>query len=171
MSKKSEELTFAMCETCLGWIGIVGSSGGLKNIILPRKSKKEVLDRIDACDCETGKGNNISFSDLTDRIRRYFNGEPVDFDDKLDLSGATSFQQSVWRTVRHIPRGETRSYGWVASQIGLPNAARAVGQALKRNPVPIVIPCHRVVAGNGTLGGFSGGVKIKKFLLQLEQSG
>jgi methylated-DNA-[protein]-cysteine S-methyltransferase len=170
MSKKSETLTFAVGETCLGWIGVVGSTSGLTNVILPCKSQKEVLDRIDACGCLIGSVYNASFTDLADRIRRYFDGEPVDFDDMLDLSGTTRFQQSVWRTIRNIPRGETRSYGWVARQLGLPKAARAVGQALKRNPVPIVVPCHRVVGGNGNLGGFGGGVTIKKFLLRLEQA-
>jgi len=86
------------------------------------------------------------------------------------LAGTTRFQQNVWRMVRNIPCGETRSYGWVAKQLGLPRAARAVGQALARNPVPIVIPCHRVIGSDGNLGGFGGGVKIKKFLLHLERA-
>ena len=64
------------------------------------------------------------FAELTDRIRRYFDGEPVDFADKLDLAGTTRFQQNVWRTVRNIPRGETRSYGWVANQLGLPKSSQ-----------------------------------------------
>ncbi len=169
MSNKAEALTFAVCETRLGWIGVVGSSDGLKKVILPLKSKEAVLGRIASYGCFENH-DNTSFDDLTDRIRRYFSGEPVEFVDKLDLSGATRFQQNVWLTVRNIPRGETRSYGWVASQLGLPGAARAVGQALGRNPVPIVIPCHRVIGSDGKLVGFGGGVEIKKFLLQLEQS-
>ncbi len=169
MSKKAEALTFEVCETRRGWIGVVGSSDGLKKVILPLKSKEAVLGRIASYGC-CENHDNTSFTDLTDRIRRYFDGEPVKFTDKLDLSGATRFQKNVWLTVRNIPRGETRSYGWVASQLGLPGAARAVGQALGRNPVPIVIPCHRVIGNDGKLVGFGGGVEIKKFLLQLEQS-
>jgi methylated-DNA-[protein]-cysteine S-methyltransferase len=69
-----------------------------------------------------------------------------------------------------IPYGETRSYGWVADKLDLPKAARGVGQALARNPLPIVIPCHRVISGNGSLGGFSGGVEIKELLLRLEEA-
>jgi methylated-DNA-[protein]-cysteine S-methyltransferase len=169
MSKKAEALTFAVCETRRGWIGIVGSSDGLKKVILPLESKEAVLGRIaDYGCCENH--DNTSFTDLTDRIRHYFSGEPVEFADKLDLSGATCFQQNVWLTVRKIPRGETRSYGWVASQLGLLGGARAVGQALGRNPVPIVIPCHRVIGSDGKLVGFGGGLETKKFLLQLEQS-
>jgi len=129
-----------------------------------------VLGQIASYGCETEDHDMTCFADLTDRIRRYFDGEAVDFADKLDLAGTTRFQQNVWVTVRSIPRGETRSYGWVANQIGLPKAARAVGQALGRNPVPIVVPCHRVIGSDGKPGGFGGGVEIKNFLLQLEQS-
>jgi methylated-DNA-[protein]-cysteine S-methyltransferase len=170
MSKKVNALTFAVCETSLGWIGIVGSPNGLKKVILPLKSKEAVLGQVAGYGCEVENPNNTCFADLTDRLSLYFGGKPVDFADKLDLSGTTRFQQNVWRTVRKIPCGETRSYAWVAKQLGLPKAARAVGQALKRNPVPIVVPCHRIIGSDGKLGGFSGGVKIKKLLLQLEQS-
>ncbi len=170
MSKKADTLTFAVCETCLGWTGVIGSPNGLKKVILPLKSKEAVLGQIASYGCGTENSDISCFAELADRIRRYFGGEPVDFADKLDLSGTTRFQQNVWLTVRNIPRGETRSYGWVAMQLGLPRAARAVGRALGSNPVPIVIPCHRVVGSDGKLGGFGGGVKIKKFLLQLEQS-
>jgi len=129
-----------------------------------------VLGQIASYGCEVENHDAACFAELTDRIKRYFDGEPVDFADKLDLAGTTPFQQSVWLTVRNIPRGETRSYGWVANQLGLPKAARAVGQALGRNPVPIVIPCHRVIGSDGKPGGFGGGVEIKKLLIQLEQS-
>jgi len=170
MSKKPKALTFAVCKTCQGWVGVIGSSNGLKKVILPLKSKEAVLDEIAGYGCEAENQNNTDFVDLTDKIRHYFGGEPVEFADKLDLSGTTRFQQSVWQTVRNIPRGETRSYGWVADQLGLPGSARAVGQALGKNPLPIVIPCHRVINSNGKLGGFGGGLEIKKFLLKLEQS-
>jgi methylated-DNA-[protein]-cysteine S-methyltransferase len=168
--KKADALTFAVCETSLGWTGVIGSPNGLKKVILPLNSKEAVLGQIASYGCEAENHDSAGFSELADRIRRYFDGKPVDFADKLDLAGSTRFQQKVWLTVRGIPRGETRSYGWVANQLGLPKAARAVGQALGRNPVPIVIPCHRVIASDGKLGGFGGGVEIKKFLLQLEQS-
>jgi methylated-DNA-[protein]-cysteine S-methyltransferase len=169
MSKK-EALTFAVSETCLGWTGVIGSPNGLRKVILPLKSKEAVLGQIASYGCEAQNHDIAGFADLTDRISRYFSGELVDFADKLDLSGTTPFQQNVWRTVRNIPRGETRSYGWVANQLGLPRAARAVGQALGSNPVPIVIPCHRVIGSDGKPGGFGGGVEMKKFLLQLEQT-
>jgi methylated-DNA-[protein]-cysteine S-methyltransferase len=110
------------------------------------------------------------FDDLPHRLSRYLEGEPVDFPDKLDLGEITRFQQNVWQIVRTIPYGETRSYGWVANKLGSPKAARGVGQALARNPMPIVIPCHRVIGSNGSLGGFGGGVGVKEFLLRLERA-
>ena len=108
------------------------------------------------------------FKDIIERLRAYFDGHSVDFPDRLDFSGATPFQHSVWQAARLIPYGETHSYAWVAGQIGKPDAARAVGQALGRNPLPIIIPCHRVLAADGGLGGFSGGIKVKRFLLSME---
>jgi methylated-DNA-[protein]-cysteine S-methyltransferase len=105
-----------------------------------------------------------------ERFKTYFKGGKMAFPDQLDLSGATPFQRKVWEITRLIPYGETRSYTWVAEQVNKPRAARAVGQALARNPLPIIIPCHRVVTIEGKLGGFSGGVEIKKRLLNLESS-
>ena len=103
-----------------------------------------------------------------ERLRAYFSGHQIAFPDKLDLSGATPFQRKVWEITRLIPYGKTRSYLWVVEQIKQPGAAQAVGQALSRNPLPIIVPCHRVVASDGKLGGFSGGVEMKRRLLFLE---
>ena len=87
----------------------------------------------------------------------------------LDLEG-TSFQKKVWGALRTIPYGETRSYGEIARQVGNPRAARAVGMANHENPVAIVVPCHRVIAGDGSLGGYAGGLKRKSRILGLEKS-
>ncbi len=88
----------------------------------------------------------------------------------VDLSGGTAFQRQVWQALREIPRGQTRSYGQIARQIGRPDASRAVGAACGANPVPLLVPCHRVVAANGKLGGFSGGAGWKPRLLHAEGS-
>ena len=104
-------------------------------------------------------------------MRDYFRGGRQTFPDDLDLSEGTPFQQAVWRTARSIPYGETRSYGWIAAAIDRPRAARAVGQAMGSNPLAIIIPCHRVVAGDGGLGGFGGGLDIKRRLLLMESAG
>ena len=87
----------------------------------------------------------------------------------IDWSRYTPFQKKVWEAVKTIPYGETRSYKWVAENIGNPRAARAVGQALKRNPLPGIIPCHRVIRSDGSLGGFSRGLKKKRDLLRAEE--
>lgn len=87
----------------------------------------------------------------------------------LDLRKGTLFQQEVWAALRRIPFGETRSYGAIAREIGRPGAARAVGHACGRNPVPLFVPCHRVVQKGGALGGFSGGLAVKEALLGLER--
>ncbi|MEW6686893.1 MAG: methylated-DNA--[protein]-cysteine S-methyltransferase [Candidatus Edwardsbacteria bacterium] len=99
----------------------------------------------------------------------YFAGIPVNFNYPLDLRGTTAFERAVWERVRRIPYGQVRSYSWIAKELGKPKAARAVGLALKFNPLPIIIPCHRVIRKNGSLGGFSGGLEWKKKLLALER--
>jgi methylated-DNA-[protein]-cysteine S-methyltransferase len=110
-------------------------------------------------------------SPLAADLRRYFAGEPVDFGDfEVDLHARSEFERAVLAATRSIPFGQTRTYGQIARAIGEPDAARAVGQALARNPACIVIPCHRVVAANGALGGFTGGIRWKEALLRLEGS-
>lgn len=86
----------------------------------------------------------------------------------IDLKGGTPFQRKVWRAIARIPRGETRSYSWLARAVGRPKAVRAAANACGANPIPIFIPCHRVVASDGSLGGFSGGIAIKRKMLRLE---
>lgn len=102
------------------------------------------------------------------RLERYFSGERIDFDLPFHCIGGTDFQKKIWMTLRKIPYGEVRSYQWVADQLGLGKGARAVGNACGRNPLPIVVPCHRVVHQDGTIGGYTGGVEIKSRLLQIE---
>jgi methylated-DNA-[protein]-cysteine S-methyltransferase len=101
------------------------------------------------------------------QLTEYFAGKRREFDLQLAPRG-TPFQQRVWRALRAIPFGVVRTYGDVARDIGQPGAMRAVGQANGRNPLPIVVPCHRVIAGDGTIGGYSGGLNVKHRLLALE---
>ena len=100
----------------------------------------------------------------------YFKGGRVKFSFPidLDLEGCTGFQRDVWEATSRIPYGQLRSYGWIAAEIGRSHAARAVGQALGTNRLPIIIPCHRVVRSDGSLGGFSGGLHWKEELIKLE---
>lgn len=105
--------------------------------------------------------------DISDTLSRYLDGKRVTFDQPVNLSDLTAFQQTVLTTIRDIPYGETRTYSSLAKRIRRPDAVRAVANACGANPVPIVIPCHRVVAKQG-LGGYTAGRNVKRYLLALE---
>ncbi len=160
-------LEYIVFDTDMGWLGITGSAQGLLSITLPQGSAQEAHrllgDRINHATWSPG-----SFEDLMERLRAYFSGYKVTFADELDLSQAAPFQRQVWQITRLIAYDETRSYGWVADQIGQPKSARAVGQALGRNPLPVIVPCHRVISSDGKLGGYTGGIEMKRLLLNLE---
>lgn len=111
------------------------------------------------------------FTAIRNDILKYFSGEPVSFKGYNMFLEGTDFQKKVWRALSHIPYGKVLTYKQVAEKIGKPNASRAVGGACGANDLPIIIPCHRVIAGNGGLGGFSGGLNLKRFLLRLEGVG
>lgn len=106
--------------------------------------------------------------DIADEITRYFSGELRAFSTQLDLAGVSDFTRKVLEATAAIPYGETLSYGEIAARIGMPGATQAVGNALGANPVPIVIPCHRVIRSDGSMGWFTGGPHIKRALLRLE---
>lgn len=114
------------------------------------------------------QSNDPLLRHAADLLQRYFLGEPIDFSGIPVAPQGSPFQRHVWDALRTIPWGETRSYKWVAEQLKRPTASRAVGQANGRNPLPIILPCHRVIQQNGGLGGYSGGLHIKSFLLSLE---
>jgi methylated-DNA-[protein]-cysteine S-methyltransferase len=117
---------------------------------------------------KAGKEMTLFFPETFRQLHAYFSGELVRFDLPLRFAG-TEFQNRVWKTLCKVPLGETISYGVLASRIGNPKASRAVGAANGRNPLPIVVPCHRVIGSNGSLTGFAGGIEIKKKLLDHEQ--
>ena len=101
-------------------------------------------------------------------LRSYFSVANSGFKQEVKFLTGTDFEKKVWVALTEIPFGETRTYKWVAEKIGKPSAARAVGRALSKNPIPIVIPCHRVIESDGSLGGYSSGVDIKRRLLEME---
>ncbi|MGI9123848.1 MAG: methylated-DNA--[protein]-cysteine S-methyltransferase [Mycobacterium sp.] len=109
-----------------------------------------------------------AFADAVDQLGAYFAGELTEFDLDIEMSG-TDFQRRVWAALRTIPYGETRSYGQIAEQIGSPGASRAVGLANGRNPVAIIVPCHRVIGSGGAMTGYGGGLDRKRSLLTLEK--
>ncbi len=164
-----EELNYVTFNTDMGWLGILGSAKGLMFTTLPQRSVQEAHRLL---------GDRINhaiwspqlFEDLVERFRTYFAGHKATFPDRLDLPRATPFQRQIWEITRLIPYGETRSYMWVAEQIKKPKAQRAVGQALAKNHLPVIVPCHRVVTSDGKLSGYSGGVETKRLLLHMEGS-
>ncbi len=102
------------------------------------------------------------------QLAEYFSGKLREFHVNLVLLQGTDFEKKVWLSLRAVPYGETRTYKWVAERIDNPKAVRAVGQALSRNPIPIVLPCHRIIESDGSIGGYSSGVDIKRRLLDME---
>ncbi len=156
------------CETTFGWVGVAASETGLAGLTLPQPSEAAALQRLQE-QYGPGEADDGRLAGLKARLRAYFRGESVSFDDRpLDVRGATEFQRRVWEATRAIPRGETRTYGQLARDVGSPGAARAVGQAMARNPWPIIVPCHRVIGSSGQLTGFGGGLKMKHRLLEME---
>ncbi len=112
--------------------------------------------------------DDSAFADVVEQLDAYFAGERTDFDLELGLAGS-EFQRHVWQALLTIPYGETRSYGQIAEQIGATGSARAVGLANGRNPIAIVVPCHRVIGASGSLTGYGGGLDRKRSLLELER--
>ncbi len=163
----SQQLNYTVFQTDAGWISVLASGQGIIRATLPRASAEEALKALGEHVHQTTRSDE-RLTDLVTRLQDYFRGENPSFPDRLDLSGGTPFQCAVWEGARRIPYGETRSYGELAEEIGRPGAARAVGQAMSRNPVAIIIPCHRVVGSGGRLGGFGNRLDLKWSLLSLE---
>ncbi len=113
--------------------------------------------------------NETPFLKILNQLKAYFQGELTKFDLEFNIQG-TKFQKSVWQELEKIEYGKTISYGEIAKRIGNPKAARAVGMANNKNPIPIIIPCHRVIGKDGSLTGFGGGLEIKQYLLELEKN-
>ena len=152
-----------------GWMGLSETAEGIDAVVLPKTSRQAVQSELHAASAEFLEGRTSSrLQEAQAQLIGYLAGTRRSFDLPLDLSRGTSFQQKVWRTLRGISYGRLRSYQWVALRVGGRQYARAVGNAVGANPVPIVIPCHRIVAQDASLGGFSGGLPTKRKLLTLE---
>jgi O-6-methylguanine DNA methyltransferase len=157
-------------ESPIGALRIASTGTGLAYLDLPRSGGRGFagwLSRV-----APGAKRNAAFAPNREAIRQvleYLEGKRTDFDVPLDLRG-TPFQQAVWSALLAIPYGETRSYADVARSVGKPDAVRAVGTANGANPVPLIVPCHRVIQSGGKLGGYGGGLDLKRRLLAMEQS-
>jgi methylated-DNA-[protein]-cysteine S-methyltransferase len=157
-------MEFDVVRTDLGWMGFGLSERGLRMTTMPTATREAAAEEMRLRGAATPAADS---GDWPERLCSCARGHDWSPNGDIDLSQGTEFQRRVWRALLDIPRGETRTYKQVAEQIGRPGAARAVGQAVGANPMPIVVPCHRVIAQNG-LGGFGGGLPLKKRLLRLE---
>jgi methylated-DNA-[protein]-cysteine S-methyltransferase len=144
----------------------------LKRVVLPLEgveTKERILVLFPGTVPGTAGRKASVMASVSRRIRRFLAGETVDFPlNALDMNACGAFQQRVLKLAVEIPRGKVSTYGALAEKLGQPGAARAVGTALAQNPFPLVIPCHRVIRADGTLGGFGGGLKMKRALLEAE---
>lgn len=159
------KLYWTIFETDFGWVALIGCGGKLVGLEFPKPTKEAVRAGIP----EGYEESKDGFGRLPEQIKRYFAGERVLFDCDLDLSGFSEFEKQVLLETRQIPYGSVISYKALAALVGRPCAARAVGNAMRKNPVPLVIPCHRVLHSDGGLGGFGGGLDMKRRLLALEE--
>lgn len=154
-----------------GWLGLVASERGLRALFLPRKSEEAVRRDLGRSYADVRFVAEDAFlADVAAQVRAYLAGELRDFNVPLDLRGSTTFALGVWAATARIGYGETRSYRWVADQVGGGGAGiyQAVGAALGANPAPLIVPCHRVVGSDGSLHGYAGGLDMKQRLLALE---
>ena len=148
---------------------VVASPVGKLRLVASEKGLVAIDVRSNTAQVETSQNASaqVILKKAKQQLEQYFAGKRASFDVVLDLVG-TEFQVRAWRALCRIPFGETISYGQQAANIKKPKAFRAVGSANGKNPIPIIVPCHRVVASDGSLGGYSLGLKIKKQLLALE---
>jgi methylated-DNA-[protein]-cysteine S-methyltransferase len=161
MPTRTETLLHTAIASPIGELLLLGDGHALRGLYMQAGRKPvRVSDSWQAAD--------KPFAEARKQLEQYFAGERTAFDLPLAAEGS-EFERRVWRALEDIPYGETESYGEVAERIGAPGAARAVGLANGRNPISIVVPCHRVIGANGTLTGYGGGLERKRFLLELEQ--
>jgi methylated-DNA-[protein]-cysteine S-methyltransferase len=163
---------YCLFDTGLGTLGVAWSARGLTRLQLPESSRAATERRLRGLSPDSAPGEpSSSVGQAIAAIERYLAGASVDFAQvPLDLAGVGDFHRRIYDAARRIGWGETATYGELARRVGSPGAARAVGQAMGRNPIPIIIPCHRVLASGRKIGGFSafGGAATKERLLALE---
>lgn len=162
-------------KTKFGFVGVAASARGVQRVLLPRADKESVRRELSLSRNRQGAEDNSPQAQAivrsaAEKLRRYFCGETVEFHEPLDWGGQPEFYRRVWNELLKVRRGETVSYAELAQRVeAKKGAARAVGQAMARNPIPVIVPCHRVLRSDGSLGGFSGGLRLKRKMLELER--
>jgi methylated-DNA-[protein]-cysteine S-methyltransferase len=155
-------LSYKEIDSPVGKLKLIASASALVGVLWERKNTNRVT-----LDAQNHDPHHPTLVEAERQLSEYFSGKRTQFDLPLDPRG-TEFQKKVWRSLRQIPFGETKSYAEIARTIGSPRASRAVGAANGKNPLSIVVPCHRVIGANGALTGFGGGIEAKAQLLALE---
>ena len=171
MGLRNNPLKYVTFKVKCGYFGLLGNESALLRSCLPAKSKQVCIGAL-LSDIENAEFDKSRFKDLQEQITAYFKGGHADFSNvSVDLKGFNSFSRKILTACQKIPFGQTTTYGRLAQIAGSIKGARAAGNVLAKNPVPLIIPCHRVVCSSGRLGGFSaaGGTTTKKILLNLEQ--
>ncbi len=168
MSSPKKTLNYTLFKTPLGKTGVAVSPAGICRVVLSVTRESDFVEMLKNIHPSPQKQRNQLMA-VEREFHQYFSGKLKKFSFKPDLSQGTRFQQSIWRKLITIPFGKTRSYQWLATAIGKPKAYRAAGNANGKNPVPVIVPCHRVIRQNGDMGGYTGGVHLKQFLLDLEK--
>lgn len=183
-SGRVEDIAAVAFETELGWMALAFDGDVLLGIVFGHPNQQAAHDRLQrylreqhvelqVVDFVGEEELPAAIGNVVARLQAYANGEEVDFSDvRIDDRHLTDFGRKIVRACRRIPRGKTRGYGELAAKCGSPGAARAVGQVMARNRFPLVVPCHRVLAAGGLIGGFSApqGLTMKRRLLAIEQS-
>ena len=171
---KPQPISSEIFETALGWIAIAATERGIVRASLPEPTPDTALEAISDIKNGSLAEPNAALHEAKRLLARYCNGEPISLDAiPVDHSAWTPYTQHARAACRTIPRGETRTYAWLAEQAsGNPKSARAAGRAMATNPIPIIIPCHRVIGSNGNLHGFGGtiGLPLKARLLEMESA-
>lgn len=164
------KLYYVVFETKLGRILVTRTDKGLNNLLFHQPTWGKFFEELEERkDFELVKSES-KFSSLKKQLKDYFSGKKVKFNQKLDLSSGSTFEQKVWKKMLQIPYGKTVSYKKLAQMVGGSKKARAVGNACAGNPLPIIVPCHRIIKSDGGLGGYGGGIERKRRLLDLESS-
>lgn len=151
-----------------GYASFVSNGKAIVRFFLPVNKNNEMVNIVKKSFPESKEINTIFFKDLREMIKSYFKGIPVSFKIPIEFQGVSDFVKQVLNVTYLIPYGEVRTYKWISEKIGREDLSRAVGVALSKNPIPVIVPCHRVIQSDGELGGYSYGLKWKIKLLRLE---
>jgi len=169
LRRSPERLFYFSWRSEFGKIHAVSTARGLCRLFIGETDEPGFLKRIESEYRTRPVKSEKQFIRTRNELDQYLSGQRRSFPGPVEFLHGTPFDRKVWNVLSKIPYGETRSYAWVAGRIGKPRAFRAVGRSCGRNPIPIVIPCHRVISKSGGLGGYTGGLGFKKRLLNLEK--